>query len=391
MPYVSIFIWITAGLVILFLMDLYQLGGRFETDADLDASATSNIISRQEFSRNVIITHLDFDGLTCGALLLRHLGMDSNVVFTSAGFLHRAINRVMTVMTRGDTLTIADLALPSEYELDTNEMLSKLIEKGVTIIWYDHHQWPAGLKERIGGKIHRLEIDTTVRTAAEIIRKDMDNNDAQADRLMRFVQRGSLPNDKEWDRLWRLMLTEVVNQRDHDLAKTVLKTWAEDAPLNPALLHLARKAKKRERITETAASYLHPKFQTQKNRSFIIVDTRPKRKVKDTRGRTIYIITLQQPTIMVGSLACRKHHADFCLIIWDDFRYSLYQGLDRSVDFSVFFPQLQLDTYTFSIAGHGYAASVRVKPSLMQRLKAFFCWSVPEAAMELSETLVKTL
>ncbi|MBN1880474.1 hypothetical protein JW823_10220 [bacterium] len=324
--------------------------------------------------RKWIITHTDFDGFTSGALLLRLLEPRAAIHFSSPAQLLKTINDVTSGSIEGDSVHIADLALQPHKEHEFADVLHDLKTRGILVTWIDHHEWPRGLIDRIDTLCHRLIVDPAERTAAAIIRRFLPDNDTYADRLIRFVQNRSSASERDWDRRWRMVMAELSYRRDSELSETVLRIWATDEPGGILLSHLARQGEKREKATHIIATHRHRCEMTAGQRNLLVIDVRSRRLERDTRGRTLYVIGGAQPSLMVGMEACRNQKGDLCLIVWDDFRYSVYRGLDPGIEFTALFGQRELNGAVFRVGGHKYAVSVRVIPGLFSRIQALFRW-----------------
>jgi hypothetical protein len=330
--------------------------------------------------RKWIITHTDFDGFTSGALLMRLLGRDSGILFSSPGALLANLNSAGADLIDGDTLFIADLALQPHLEHEFSDTLNNLRKHRINVIWIDHHEWPAGLVERIRPLCAELLIDPAEKTAAAIIRRILPQDDAHADRLLRFVQGRSDQNDTGWDNRWRAALAELSYRRDADMSETLLRLWANDEPGGVLLNFLARQGIKREQATKEIAAHRHRREKTCHSRTLLVIDVRARRLEHDEKGRTLFVVKGFQPSVMVGQHACRIQQGDFCLILWEDFRFSLYRGRDDALDFGSLFGERNINKTSYRIGGHRYAVSIRVSPTLRARIRALFQWRPgPEA------------
>lgn len=370
-------------ILVIALVELYFFLGRYtilnvqapEFDPESESPGDNTVIPATgdlRFVKNWIVTHTDFDGYTSGALLLRHLGKDASISFSSPGKLLSNLTLRSQGLVQGDSITIADLALQPHQEHEFADLLNALRNRGIRVIWIDHHQWPSGLVDRIRSLCHDLEVDTTQKTAAALIRKRMPADDHHAERLLKFVQNRSDDADAEWDKIWRFTLAELSHKRDPELNDRVLRLWADNKPGGILRAHLARRGYKREQTTEAIALHQHRREKTAHSRTFLVIDVRSRRLEMDQKGRYLYVINGAQPSMMVGRKACQSQHADFCLIVWEDFRYSVYRGLDSSVDFKPLMGQKTINKTIYRVGGHHYAVSIRVAPTLTDRMKSLF-------------------
>ncbi len=336
-----------------------------------------------QFARTMVVTHGDFDGFACGALLLRRYGDTCGMVFSTPRRLHRSLIAAARGLVRGDTVIVVDLALQQKLEPEVIPVLRSMRETGLKVIWIDHHDWPAGLRERTAREVHELKIDPAAHSAAEIVREMLPKEDAEADRILRFLHHGSFPADRDWDESWRMLLSELVSLRDYEVTLNLLKSWAAGEPPGPAGDYLIRRGRKRERLTVEIAEYRHRKETTRTGRVFLVIDVRPRRIEMDPQSRLLFVWHADPPSIMVGSKACRTHHADFCLLVWEDFRYSIYRGEDRRIDFKPLFPSAKRDRFEFRVAGHHYAASITTAPTMRDQLRSLVDWHLPDAVESL--------
>lgn len=368
-----------AGLLVLVLAELYRTLGRYtvtdsnSNDGEMFANSDdTRSLETGRLIRHRIITHTDFDGFVSGALLLRMLGKDAGLLFSSPTGLLRNLKTAGTGLIAGDTITIADLAMQPHKEHAFADLLNELRHRGVRVTWIDHHEWPAGLVERMESICHDLEVDTAEKTAAALIRYRMDPDDDHAERLLKFVQNRSDDADREWDRIWRYALAELSHRRDPELSENLLRAWANNEKAGILRAYLARQGYKREKTTKAIAAHQHRRVKTVHDRTFLVIDARPRRLERNEAGHLLFVINGPQPGMMVGRDACRNQHGDFCLIVWDDFRYSVYRGNDPGIGFEDLFGTREIDGVTYRAGGHRYAVSIRVLPTMGQRLRAMF-------------------
>jgi len=371
---------LTISLLVLLIALLVEMYRKMGAPSDQTGEAGEIINLDTRFVRSFIVTHTDFDGMASGTLLLRHLGRDSGILFSSPGKLTGTVQKAAQSLAIHDNIYIADLSLQPRQEERCTRNMQELADRQIQLHWYDHHEWPAGLQERIGARCRTFQLDQSAHTAAQLIRPILPADDLYADRILKFVLKGSLPEDEDWDKTWRMLLSEVVNRRDPDLSAKVLQQWSDGEGMGIMEEYLARQGLKREALTKSVAEFQHRKVHTRANRSFLVIDIRSRRLEKTYENKLLYVVNAPVPSIMVGSLACKFHNTDFCLVVWDDFRYSVYRGEDRTIDFSGMFPQVQTGDTEYRVAGHGYAASVRVMTGMKNRLRALFRFKLPVEA-----------
>lgn len=376
-------------LLIFFLLELYyHITQHIESDLD-SIDGETNSYESGRFVRNRIITHTDFDGFTSGALLLRLLGKETSIMFSSPRALLKNLKSVKKGLIAGDSIYIADLAMQPHQEHEFADLLNELRNNSVQIIWIDHHEWPAGLVERISS-ICDLLVDTSVKTAAALIRKRLPDDDEHAERLLKFVQHRSDYIDAEWDRIWRYALSELSHRRDPEMSENLLRSWSDNEKTSILRGYLARQGYKREKTTLSIASHQHRRIRTAHGRSFLVIDVRSNRLECNQNGKFLFVVNGPQPSMMVGRAACKDQNGDFCLIIWNDFRYSVYRGLDPDIEFSYLFGQKLINDLLYQIGGHKYAVSVHVVPGIKNRLKAMFRFRLDPETERFVELLQET-
>jgi len=87
---------------------------------------------------DLIITHVDVDGVCCAALAKRYLGTDPYVIFTGPRSLARHLGGVREGYER---IIITDVSLNHDQAEAVNAELTRLISSGSKVIWVDHHDW----------------------------------------------------------------------------------------------------------------------------------------------------------------------------------------------------------------------------------------------------------
>ena len=124
----------------------------------------------------VIVSHTDADGLTSVALLSR-LAEDSDHCFQTVGYQNAyRFEHVLDDLQdppdeftkRGTALLVADFVPDSA---DCVDQLSQLIDAGMFVRWFDHHQWGDDLRTAIEDIGVDLTVDTDECAASLIFRE----------------------------------------------------------------------------------------------------------------------------------------------------------------------------------------------------------------------------
>ena len=174
----------------------------------------------------VIVSHTDADGLTSATLLSEAVSTDETMIQT-VGYqdayrfehlLEDLLDAPEAFETHGTTLLVSDFKPDSE---DCAGPLSDLINLGIQVEWYDHHQWGEETQNALEDIGVVLTIDTDECAASLIARE----------------------SDHEWSAQTREL---VAVTKDRDL-------WINDDPRSPKLNTFARIADPSEYVNTVLA------------------------------------------------------------------------------------------------------------------------------------------
>lgn len=87
----------------------------------------------------VVITHTDLDGTASAAVLLRYLGRVDKLLFIQPSSLVKAVSSLNC--DSGCVVYICDLSPNSSNYVALMESLRKLMRRGASVWWFDHHIW----------------------------------------------------------------------------------------------------------------------------------------------------------------------------------------------------------------------------------------------------------
>ncbi len=163
----------------------------------------------------IIVTHTDMDGVGAAGLYIYLQGIKPDkIIYIEPYMLHRLASKLKK-FTKYDKIVFSDLGLNNSVVSDIVNVLKYLIDRGVSIEWYDHHVWEdswiARFKE-IGVKINidRSTCATgVVASYAPRMRRDIDQNFVEE--LVEGVCSGDLFKFDHWRGPWFLRLV-----RRHD-------------------------------------------------------------------------------------------------------------------------------------------------------------------------------
>ncbi|MBN2054597.1 hypothetical protein JW905_06730 [bacterium] len=324
-----------------------------------------------------VITHTDFDGLVSGAMLLRALGQGIAISFAGPRWLAQRLTSLVGRCVEHDAVYITDLGVSGDTIADILSALGALRARGVNIYWYDHHEWEPDHLAAVNELCRDLIVDVSFKTAAEIVRRRLIRNDSHADKLVLFLKGVTRNSDPDWDASWRDLLSELQRHSTSDIKLNAMNKLAFNKDLGLADRLLIRRGRKRERLTRAAAEARHPRFETSRGLNFIVIDVRSFRYEMTETGARLYVIQRDKPAVTIGRLACERHGADFCLVLWRNNRYSIYRGINPRVDFGPLLGERRFGGTTYHIAGHRYAAGITTKLRFLHILKSVFLWDVP--------------
>lgn len=334
-----------------------------------------------------LVIHTDFDGLTSGAMLLRALGSKVEIFFASPRGFHQVLQNLAISGRKGSAVFIADLGVSNETGPELLSAVRKLHAQGLAIMWYDHHQWAESYQESIRPYCQELIVDPRFTTAAELIRNRLLGNDEYADRLLAFLRNRAAEQWPQWDTDWRDLLTELQTADSRETRISSLNKFAFDQPLSVLDRMVLRRGRQRRLLTEEIASYEHPKIETKRGLTLLIIDVRTFRYERTPAGKRLFVMQRAKPSMMVGKLACERWAGDFCLILWRNNRYSLYRGINPRLDFGGLLGPKTYSPYHYQIAGHRYAVGITVKVKLLHSLRSTLNWNLIPETVRLIEAL----
>ncbi len=115
--------------------------GFFEAGQPQHASTTD----RLDAAEVIAVTDPDADGLTAAAIVRAHHG-DATLVTTEPGELDRTLQTLADTLTSVGAVYLLDLCPDDSAIL---EPLETIVEAADAVIWFDHHQWDADLREAV--------------------------------------------------------------------------------------------------------------------------------------------------------------------------------------------------------------------------------------------------
>jgi len=326
--------------------------------------------------KKYLVTHTDFDGLTSGALLLRALGSECPIKFSSSRWLHVALESLAARIGTGDEIFIADLAMEPERIEEFQRVFQMIAQRQGRVHWFDHHVWSDQARSLAEQVCAQFILQPSRSTAAQIIKERYLPTDAHAEQILKLVTRGFA--EEPWVKNWTYLLSELGRARvDAETKARVIRKLALAADLAAPERWMVRKGRKRRHITESMINDVHRRETTLAGRSLLIIDARPFRIERMTDGRKLLVIAQQQPEITVARGACERWGAHFSVVLWSNTRCSLSRGTDPTVDFRWLFGEKQLNRGRLTVRGHAYAAGVYLGLSRRSAFRQMINWHPP--------------
>jgi len=282
---------------------------------------------------DLIITHVDLDGVCSASLAKRYLGTDPYVIFTSP----RSLGRHLTKVKEGhERIVITDVSLNHDQFPLVWKELNRLISSGSKVIWVDHHDWDADDAKKIQ-EICELTLEQSP-SAASLFYKKYSGQDEIAKKIAEIgddadTNANLLPNTLaykhgSWDFKDRLFLIDAFSNGEFEGGfleewKKELKEETDDAQELVASL--------KARVTKMGKRYA----------------------ILDVRGR-------KAPGTYAAKVAAEKLDLDFACVIYSYKSVSFYRG-KRDVDL------LPL-ALRHGGGGHPYACGANPRASLTEKI-----------------------
>jgi oligoribonuclease NrnB/cAMP/cGMP phosphodiesterase (DHH superfamily) len=129
-------------------------------------------------TKNVVLTHTDVDGVTCGAVAKRFLG-DADVIFA---WPRSVASRLRNVRGSGGRLLITDLSLNDNLVNQAAREVARLKASGWEVIWIDHHSWSQEAREAIALNCHQFVVEEAP-SASRLVFGTLMPEDAVSEKL----------------------------------------------------------------------------------------------------------------------------------------------------------------------------------------------------------------
>ncbi len=197
--------------------------------------------SLEQASRVHVISHVDLDGIASAALLVRWSRVRGKRVSWDIvgvrGLYRVLVNRMRQLLgLPGRSVVVVCDVSPRESEA---RVYASLIRPGkLELIWFDHHEWPNGVREYLEKNAVTVVHDRSDVTAA-LVHKTLEFSDAVAQRLVELARRDdSCSRDPEglvekWRLVLRLGSRQDLERAVQDLADgKIWPQWANEVYMN---------------------------------------------------------------------------------------------------------------------------------------------------------------
>jgi len=116
----------------------------------------------------VVVTHTDLDGTASAAVLLRYLGHVDKFLFIQPNNLVRAISSINCGS--GCSIYVCDLSPNSSNYTALVTSLHRLVERGASVWWFDHHVWDDHWLSELRGIGVKLFVDRSTCATGVVIK-----------------------------------------------------------------------------------------------------------------------------------------------------------------------------------------------------------------------------
>lgn len=234
----------------------------------------------------IVVTHGDVDGMVCAAQLIRREKSDCDVVFSNARWIASKLGAVLRARALPPRVYVTDI--PADEKAAS--VVEKLAERSVGIWWVDHHPWPDGLVDRLGGICHEVIYNEAMSTPAGVLLgRWLAEEDPYCDKLGQICY--AYEKGTPWERDWFCLLASYTGRSGRD----VLERLAYDRPFT---------AEDRQRIDQQVES---------KQQAEEILAQKPR--VEETAAGTMAVYDLSDKQgVYLGKKVFKNHRVDYCLI-----------------------------------------------------------------------------
>jgi len=308
-----------------------------------------------------IITHIDFDGIFSGAILLNELkqkNIIADLILAIPKYLDKPFQELCSSFSKIKQIYIADLSLNENLIEQIEPSLDTLKKQGTEIFWYDHHQWTPSALATARKYCSELLVITKYKTAAELMVVEKQFSSEYSKKLIRTIKSQYANKEEEkWGEEWKYFLNAIGNENINftEIENSIKKLAANKQFNFFEKLKIKRIAKLKDKISNFINKE-HRIETTEKNHKFVIVDLREAKNMNQMVSRDI----------------ANAKNVDFYVSVLDNNRLQIGRGKNYKINFK---PLLELKEYKgikYSIKGHSYVVAVYFTPGFFSILKSIF-------------------
>jgi hypothetical protein len=165
-------------------------------------------------SSDLVISHVDIDGMVAAAGLLRTLPDDTGLRLTSYRLLPEYLGRLKDVTNAPRRAWIADLGVDPEGATEALEAMDALIARGTRFYWFDHHPWDGDVAEQVKARAEAFHLAEGLGRPAALVVCDAVHPGEAFARLAReiLIARGRTSDPMAWS--WFRCLACLQVERD---------------------------------------------------------------------------------------------------------------------------------------------------------------------------------
>lgn len=174
--------------------------------------STQDLPPDQPMSNDLVVAHIDVDGMVAAAGLLRTLPDDTALRFSSYRLLADYLGRLTESEWVPRRLWVADLGIARGDLERVVTALDTLRSRGCRVFWFDHHTWQEDVAQAVRERCDAFHVVPGVTKPAALIVADVVQPGPMFGALAReiLVQRGATPNPvaASWFRCLACLMVE---------------------------------------------------------------------------------------------------------------------------------------------------------------------------------------
>jgi oligoribonuclease NrnB/cAMP/cGMP phosphodiesterase (DHH superfamily) len=254
--------------------------------------------------RNVILTHTDVDGVTCGAIAMRYLG-DAHVAFA---WPRNLVAKLGNIRGGPGQLVITDLSLNADLVNNAAKEMTRMNARGWKVIWIDHHSWSEGARKAVAPYCSSLIVEEAP-SAARLVFQNLMPQDPVSETLAKLgddadTATNSLPLTLTYKK------AVVTGMRSR-----LLEAFAQGIFVDSTIEEVSKSLREDKQKIAEYVTKLTPQ-KTLKGHLFAVLDV---------RGQSF-------SGTHAGKVAAERYGLDFTVMVGSRDMISFFAGINREID-----------------------------------------------------------